>query len=152
MNSTIALIIAFIATLIFGMAIGFMFGLTKGIVLGSHLYSKRSSSPIAWVLSLILSGILMLSAVGTSIYSIYFITSSVQTQATVTELIEHKDEKGHLSWYPVYSYTAAGEQFSDRSSIGGGGEYAVGNIITIRYLKNQTNRALMISLITGCYP
>ena len=142
MDSSLVLVIAFIATLLGGMAIGFMFGITKGMSLGATFRTGRPVSPMPWILCFIGAGIFLLSAVGSSIYSIYFLSSSIQTNAVVTEIVERKDEEGDVSWIPVYTYNdASGEIFTDRSSTGDGREYDVGDTIPIRYLKTSPHQS-----------
>ena len=142
MDSSLILVIAFIATLLGGMAIGFMFGITKGMSLGASFRTGRPMSPIPWILCFIGAGVFLLTAVGSSIYSIYFLSSSIQTSAVVTEIVERKDDEGHVSRSPVYSYSdASGEMFADRSSTGDGREFAVGDTIPIRYLRNSPHQS-----------
>ena len=97
MDTTLVLVIAFVATLLGGMAIGFMIGISKGMTLGATFRTGRPVSPIPWILCFIGSGVFLLSAFGSSIYSIYFLTSSIQTKAIITEIVERKDGEGHLS-------------------------------------------------------
>jgi hypothetical protein len=142
MDTTLMLAIAFVATLLGGMAIGFMFGLTKGMSLGATFRTGRPVSPIPWILCFIGAGVFLLISVGSSIYSIYFLSSSIQTSAIVTEIVERKDDEGHVSRTPVYTYKdASGEEFTDRSSTGDGREFAVGDTIPIRYLKASPHQS-----------
>lgn len=142
MDSTLALIIAFFATLAFGIAVGFMLGLAKGISMGKRLQSDRPISPIPWILCLVASVIFVLGAIGSSIYSLYFLSSSNQTQATVIEIVERKDSEGHVSRSPVYSYRDAnGESFTDRTSNSDGREFSVGDTVPIRYLRNSPHQS-----------
>lgn len=136
------LVTAFVATLFGGMAMGFMIGIGKGMTLGARFRTGRPVSPIPWILCLIGSGIFLLTSIGSSIYSIYFLASSVQTKATVTEVIESKDNEGYVSRSPVYAYkSAAGQGFSDRSSTGDGRVFRVGDVIPIRYLKESPHQS-----------
>lgn len=142
MNSTIGIVIAFAATLLIGMAIGFMIGLAKGMSLGARFRSGRPVSALPSILCFIGSGIFLLVALGSSIYSFYFIANSAQTEAMVTEIIERKDDEGRVRRTPVYSYTAAsGNMFTDRSSIGDGRELAIGDTIPVRYLKDSPHQS-----------
>ena len=136
------LIIAFIATFLCALSIGFSAGVVKGMSLAAHHRSGRPVSPIPWILCFVGSGILLLTSVGTTIYSMYFLASSVQAEATVTEIVETKDNEGVIHRSPVYSYeNASGEDFTDTSSTGDGREYKVGNVIPIRYLKNSPHQS-----------
>jgi Protein of unknown function (DUF3592) len=142
MDSSLVLVIAFIATLLGGMAIGFMCGITKGMSLGATFRTRRPVSPIPWILCFIGAGIFLLTAVGSSIYSIYFLSSSIQTKGLVTEIVERKDDEGHISRTPVYTYKdSSGEDFTDRSSTGDGREFEVGDTIPIRYLKTSPHQS-----------
>jgi hypothetical protein len=142
MESSLVLVIAFVATLLGGMAIGFMFGITKGMSLGATFRTGRPVSPIPWILCFIGAGIFLLTAVGSSIYSLYFLSSSIQTNAVVTEIVERKDDEGHVSRTPVYTYKdASGEGFTDRSSTGDGREFDIGDTIPIRYLKTSPHQS-----------
>jgi hypothetical protein len=142
MNSALVLVIAFVATLLGGMAIGYMFGLTKGMSLGATFRTGRPVSPIPWIVCFIGAGIFLLATVGSSIYSIYFLTSSIQTSAVVTEIVEQKDSEGRVSRSPVYSYkNASGQDFTDRSSTGDGRDFYVGDTIPIRYLKASPHQS-----------
>src|SRR6188768_1090491 len=119
MESSLVLAIAFIATLLGGMAIGFMFGIMKGMSLGASFRTGRPVSPIPWILCFIGAGVFLLTAVGSSLYSIYFLSSSIQTSAVVKEIVERKDHEGHVSRTPVYTYKdSSGKEFTDRSSTG----------------------------------
>ncbi len=142
MTSTLVLVIAFVATLLGGMAIGFMMGIAKGMTLGARFQTGRPVSPIPWIVCFVGSGIFLLAAVSSSIYSIYFLASSVQAKATITEIIERKDDEGRMSRTPVYSYAnATGERFTDRSSTGDGREFEVGDVIPIRYLNHSPHQS-----------
>ncbi len=142
MESSLLLVIAFIATLLGGMAIGFMFGITKGMSLGATFRTGRPVSPIPWILCFIGAGIFFLTAAGSSFYSIYFLSSSIRTNAVVTEIVERKDDEGHVSRTPVYTYKdASGEEFTDRSSTGDRREFNVGDTIPIRYLKTSPHQS-----------
>ena len=142
MESSLFLAIAFIATFLGGMAIGFMFGITKGMSLGAIFRTGRPVSPIPWILCLIGAGTFLLTAVGSSIYSIYFLSSSVQTSAVVQEIVERKDDEGHVSRTPVYTYRdTSGAVFTDRSSTGHGREFIVGDTIPIRYLESSPHQS-----------
>lgn len=132
MNSTISIVIAFAATL----AIGFMIGLAKGMSLDGHFRTGRPVSALPWILCFIGSGVFLLAAIGSSIYSIHFLANSVQTEAMVTEIVERKDDEGRVRRTPVYSYTdASGTTFTDRSATSDGREFAIGDTIPVRYLK-----------------
>ena len=136
MDSSLVLVIAFVATLLGGMAIGFMFGITKGMSLGATFRTGRPVSPMPWILCFMGAGIFLLAAVGSSIYSIYFLSNSIRTSAVVTEIVERKDGEGHVIRTPVYTYkNASGEDFTDRSSTGDGREFDVGDTVPIRYLE-----------------
>lgn len=136
------LVIAFVATLLGGMALGFIIGITKGLTLGATFRTGRPVSPIPWILCFVGSGIFLLTAVGSSIYSLYFLSNSIQTSATVTEIVERKDKDGHLSRTPVYAYKdASGAGFTDRSSTGDGREFEVGDTIPVRYLKHSPHQS-----------
>ena len=142
MESSLVLVIAFIATLISGIAIGFMIGITKGMSLGATFRTGRPVSPIPWILCFVGAGIFLLTAVGSTAYSTYFLASSIQTSAVVTEIVERKDGEGRLSRTPVYTYKdATGEKFTDRSSTGDGREFEVGDTIPIRYLKTSPHQS-----------
>jgi len=142
MDTTLMLVIAFVATLLGGMAIGFMFGITKGMSLGATFRTGRPVSPIPWILCLIGAGVFLLTAIGSSVYSTYFLASSIQTSAVVTEIVERKNDEGHVSRTPVYTYKdATGEKFTDRSSTGDGREFEVGDTIPIRYLKTSPHQS-----------
>jgi|GEM_PF-967820 len=142
MDTTLVLVIAFVTTLLGGMAIGFMIGITKGMTLGANLRIDRHASPIPWIMCLIGSGVFLLTAVGASIYSIYFLSSSIQTKAIITEIIERNDHEGHLRLTPVYTYKdATGKEFTDRSNTGDGREFEVGDTIPIRYLKTSPHES-----------
>lgn len=142
MDTTLVLVIAFVATLLGGMAIGFMLGITKGMTLGATFRTGRPVSPIPWMLCFIGSGVFLLTAVGASIYSIYFLTNSIQTKAIITEIVERKDGEGHLSRTPVYAYKdSSGKEFTDRSATGDGREYQIGDAIPIRYLKSSPHES-----------
>lgn len=136
------IIIAFVVTLLGGMAIGFMMGITKGMSLGAHFQTGRPGSPIPWILCATGSGICLLMAIGTSIYTLYFLTASAPAIATVTEIIERKDDEGNKSYSPVYSYMLPdGQSFTDRSSMSDDGEHQVGDTIPIRYLKSSPHKS-----------
>lgn len=142
MESSLVLAIAFIATLLGGMAIGFMFGITKGMSLGASFRTGRPLSPIPWILCFIGAGVFLLTAVGSSLYSIYFLSSSIQTNAVVTEIVERKNDEGHVSRTPVYTYKdSLGKEFTGRSSTGDGREFEVGDTIPIRYLKGSPHQS-----------
>ena len=142
MDSSLVLVIAFAATLLGGMAIGYMFGITKGMSLGASFRTGRPISPIPWILCFIGAGIFMLSTIGSSIYSIYFLSSSIPTNGVVTEIVERKDDEGHVSRSPVYTYKdASGQNFTDRSSTGDSREFDVGDAIPIRYLKTSPHES-----------
>lgn len=144
MDTPLTLVIAFVATLLGGMAIGFFIGIAKGMTLGASFQPARPVSPIPWILCFIGSGVFLLTAVGSSIYSTYFLAGSVQTNATVTGIIESKDNEGHVSRFPVYAYeSATGEKYSDRSSVGDGREFEIGDVIPIRYLKASPHQSRM---------
>ena len=108
----------------------------KGLRVKSEL-----PSPIPGILCIVGSFLMVVASVGSSIYSLYFINNSVQTEATVNEIREKKDDEGNISRYPVYSYfDSSGQQFSDTTSMSDGREYKVGDKIPIRYLlKNPHN-------------
>lgn len=136
------LVIAFVATLLAGMAMGFVAGISKGMTLGARFRSDRPISPVPWILCTIGSGIFLLLALSSSVYSIYFLAGSVLSEAKVTEIIEGKDDEGHISRTPVYSYTDTnGGKFTDRTSMSGGREFAVGDTIPIRYLKKSPHQS-----------
>ncbi|MDP4624874.1 MAG: DUF3592 domain-containing protein [Akkermansiaceae bacterium] len=160
MNTSLILVIAFAATLLGGMAIGFMIGLTKGMTLGAQFQTGRPVSPVPWILCYVGAGVFLLAAVTSSVYSIYFLASSMQTEATVTEIIERKDDEGHVSRNPVYSYVnEKGKSFSDRSSTGGGREYEVGDVIPIRFLTDSPHQSRidyfshhwLLPILMGCF-
>jgi len=141
MNTAIFLVIAFVATLLGGIAIGFMMGITKGMSLGAHFQTGRPVSPVPWILCATGSGICLLVAVGTSIYTLYFLSSSEAAEAKIIEIVERKDDEGHTSYSPVYSYTLPdGENFTDRSSMSDGREYQIGDTVPIRYLKSSPHQ------------
>lgn len=124
------------------MAIGFMLGITKGLSLGATFRTGRPVSPMPWILCFVGAGIFLLTAVGSTVYSTYFLANSIQTSAVVTEIIERKDGEGHLSRTPVYAYKdATGEKFTDRSSTSDGREFEVGDTIPIRYLKTSPHQS-----------
>lgn len=114
----------------------------EGNVVGCELRTGRPISPIPWILCFIGAGIFLLTAVSSSIYSIYFLSSSIQTTAVVAEIVERKDDEGHVSRTPVYNYEdASGEEFTDRSSTGDGRDFDVGDTIPIRYLKTSPHQS-----------
>lgn len=142
MDTTLVLVIAFLATLLGGMALGFMMGIAKGMALGASFRTGRPVSPIPWILCFIGSGIFLLAAVGSTIFSIYFISGSIQTNAVVTDIIERKDDEGHVSRFLVYTYKNVSDvEFTDRSSTGDGREFKVGDTIPIRYLMTSPHHS-----------
>ena len=142
MDRTLILAVAFAAALLGGMAIGFMMGVVKGMTLGANFRTGRPVSPMPWILCFIGSGIFLLAAVGSTAYSIHFISRGIQTKALVTEIIERRDDEGRLIRTPVYTYrNASGEEFTDRPSSGDGREFEVGDTIPIRYLKHSPHQS-----------
>ena len=142
MDTSLPLVIAFVATLLCGIALGYMMGLTKGMTLGASFRTGRPVSPIQWIMCFIGSGIFLLMAVGSSVYSIYFLTSSAESTAVVMEIVEQKDDEGYVSRTPVYAYKdVEGKGYTERSSSSGGREFEVGDVIPIRYLKNSPHQS-----------
>jgi hypothetical protein len=142
MDTTLAIVIAFVAALLGGIAIGFIMGVAKGMSLGAHFRTGKPVSPIPWILCAIGSGIFLLVAIGTSIYTVYFLSGSLPSAATITEIIERKDDEGNTSFSPVYSYSLPdGQSFTDRSSMSDGRDYQVGDTIPIRYLKSSPHQS-----------
>lgn len=142
MDTTTFLVITFITTLLGGMAIGFMMGVTKGMSLGAHCQTGRPVSPMPWILCATGSGICLLVAVGTSIYTLYLLSSSHTAEAKITDIVERKDDEGHTSYSTVYSYALPdGESFTDRSSMSDGRVYQVGDTVPIRYLKSSPHQS-----------
>jgi hypothetical protein len=138
MNTTIAIILGFIATFLGGIAIGFVIGISKGLTLGLHFRSGRPLSPIPWILSFIGAGAFMLVAVGSAIYSGVFLAKSVETQATVREIAEHRNKEGDVSRRPIYIYTdTTGATYTGTSNMGDGSEYTVGDKLRVRYLASS---------------
>ena len=119
-----------------------IFGISKGFHLGAITRAGRPISPIPWIMCLIGSGTLLLGGIGSGIYSTYFIVRSVQTEATVINIVERKNEEGHVSHYPVYTYKdLSGSEFTDRSSSSDGRVFNIGDPIPIRYLKNSPHQS-----------
>ncbi|MDR0353917.1 MAG: DUF3592 domain-containing protein [Opitutaceae bacterium] len=119
-----------------------MMGITKGMSLGAHFQTNRPISPIPWILCATGSGISLLVAIGTSIYTLYFLTGSTPATATITEIIERKNDEGNTSYSSVYSYALPdGQKFTDRSSMSDGREYQVGDTIPIRYLVSSPHQS-----------
>ena len=142
MSSNVVLAIAFATTLLGGIAIGFMMGLTKGMALGARFRTGMPVSPFPRILCAIGSGVFFLAAMGTSIHSTYFLSNSVTTEAIVTELVESRSAEGNISHRSVYAYsTPDGRNFTDSSATNGGRNYQVGETIPVRYLKGAPNRS-----------
>jgi hypothetical protein len=142
MDPALIVILAFLATLVGGMAIGFMFGITKGLAMGARCRTDRPLSPLPWIICLVASGIFLLAAIGSTIYSIYFLTNSTPAKATITKIVTQKNEEGHVSHTPVYTYkNSVGEEFTDRSHSGDGSGWEAGDTIPIRYLENAPNQS-----------
>ena len=134
MNSHI--VVAIIA-LVAGVMIGFMIGVTVGLRTAIRAV-RQPPTPIPAVLCFICAAITLLAAIGTSIYSAYFLYASLPTTATIVEVREQKDSEGHFSRFPVYRYADTnGTEHRDTTSTSDGREFAVGDIIPIRYLRSS---------------
>ena len=153
------MIIAFAVTLLGGVAMGFMLGIVKGLSLGMHFRTDRPVSPIPWILCAVGAGMFLLVAIGTSIYSLYFLSSSVPTEATITEIIERENDDGSKSYSPVYTYTLPdGQSFTERSTVSDGRRFQVGDTVPIRYLKASPHQSRMdyfmhhwfLPILLGC--
>lgn len=142
MDSTLLILIAFAATFLAGLVIGFISGIARGMVLGTRFRTGRPASPIPWMLCLIGSGILLLAAAGTAAYSTWFLTASNRTTATVREIIERKDDEGQVSRTTIYTYQdSTGTSHTGETSLSGGGPSAAGDVIPVRYLKDSPGRS-----------
>jgi hypothetical protein len=135
MSTTIIIAIVAVASCLAGVSIGFGWGITKGFELGIQSVRRGPPSPIPWILCLIASGLMVLGALASSAYTIYFLSHSTQAQARVTDIVERKDEDGHVSRFPVYEYLdTKGAKHEDRASSADGRQYEVGDVIAVRYL------------------
>jgi len=134
MNSHI--IVAIIA-LVAGVMIGFMAGVA--VCLRTAIRAVRQPpTPIPAVLCFICAAITLLAAIGTGIYSAYFLCASSPTNATIFDVREQKDSEGHFSRFPVYRYTDTnGTEHRDTTNTSDGREFAVGDIIPVRYLRSS---------------
>ncbi|MDB4354157.1 DUF3592 domain-containing protein [Akkermansiaceae bacterium] len=142
MNSTLVWLTVLGITLVLGVIIGFTSGLNKGMKLGQNFGNQRPPSPLPPMICATIAALLLLGATGTAIYSLYFLSNSAQTTATVTHFIERKDEEGNTSYSTAYYYsTSAEETFEDRSMLGDAEDYQVGDEITVRYLIKSPHRS-----------
>ena len=130
-------IVVAIVALVAGAMIGFMVGVTVGLRTAIKAV-RQPATPLPAVLCSICAGVTLLAAIGTSVYSTYFLFGSLPTNATVIDVREQKDSEGHVSRFPVYRYTdASGTEHRDTTSSSDGREFAVGDIIPVRYLRSS---------------
>jgi hypothetical protein len=121
-------------TFLAGGIAGFILGLKVGLRKERHT-NPKPANPVPGFLFMIGGAIAMISSFSAIAYSIYFLSNSQMTKATVVEIREKKDDDGAISRYPVYEYFISdGQEFTDTASMSAGREFVVGDMIPIRYL------------------
>ena len=130
----------FAGLLIFTAAVSYYSGLTKGVKLKAQIIAHRPPSPFPRFLCLLLSVVLILASIGTLIYSIYFLSNSIKTEATITNLTEHTDEAGETFFLLSYSYSTA-DGATHQGSRNSHSPYKVGEKIVIRYLIHSPHKS-----------
>lgn len=142
MDTTLLLLIAFAATFLAGLVIGFMSGVAKGLVLGARFRTGRPASPLPWILCFVASGGFLLAAAATTVYSTWFLSAGIRTTATVNEIIERKDDDGKVSRTTRYTYRdSAGTSHTGETSLSGGRPSAAGDAIPVRYLRDSPGKS-----------
>ncbi|MDR0902517.1 MAG: DUF3592 domain-containing protein [Opitutaceae bacterium] len=136
-NSIIILLLinlAFIAGIVFG----FVIARYKIPAWPPRSSEEKITSVLPWMLCFTGAGILFFGAICSACYSWYFLSNSIQTEATVTRFVEEKQSDGHVNMTFVYQYLdAKGKTHEDRPNGDSGRMFQVGDKIPIRYLKNN---------------
>jgi hypothetical protein len=153
-NYLIIGIVIFLGGAFFGFVLGTGFGLRAGL-----RATPRQPSPLTGIFCFIGAGAMLLIAIGTTAYSIYFLTVSTKMEGVIVEVRETKDKDGDTVRYPVYRYhDSMGHEYTGTSSIGDGSPYAVGDRIRVRYLTSSPDTSRIdsfahhwfLSLFAGC--
>lgn len=83
-------------------------GFVIGINVGSWMAKKTHPAPLNPIAHHLLAGfaaLALLLSLGCTAYSVYFLTTSTSTSATVIALEERTDKEGHQSSWALYRYT-----------------------------------------------
>jgi hypothetical protein len=126
-----------IVAVLVGLMIGFV--IFSAAVLRHALRSAhRPPTPLPAAFSAIGSAVLLFAAIGTGIYSAYFLSASTATSGAITAIHERKDSDGDAVRYPVYQYQDAnGAEHRGTTSMSVGREVVVGDVIPVRYLRKS---------------
>ena len=142
MNTAIIILVVAGATFLGGMAFGFVAGLSKGMSLAALCRVDRPVSPLPWILSFAGAAAMLLLSIGSAIYTIRFLSHSIQTTGTVVDIVEQTDKDGGHSRFPVYEYrTSDGVTHKVKSSMSDGEPYSTGETIPVRYLPTSPQSA-----------
>lgn len=129
---SIFILIAIVVALCYGMTVGFLIGITKGLSWGG--FFRNSRPPIFLILCRVTSIVLLLSAIGSTFYSLHFISNSFTTNATV---MTERAPTRHEWLFTRYHYNdRSGKQFTNLwHSAAHYWEYNNLPYIPVRYLK-----------------
>jgi hypothetical protein len=133
---SIFILIAIVVALCYGMTVGFLIGITKGLSWGGFFHNNKP--PIFLILCRVTSIVLLLSAIGSTLYSLHFISNSFTTNATVitkwTYTMSHERFFRHNT---IYHYNnRSGKMFTNLWHPEDLWQYQGSHNIPIRYLKD----------------
>lgn len=163
MDSAPFVLLACVSILFIGVAIGYMMGISRGVSIGMKM-AKPPPSPLGWIMFMMGSGLALLVALGTTIYSIYFLANSVPSVAKVVEVIRSQDKEGYVHDEMIYSYTVhdgdSVREYTNRGQVTPGGylKMGPGDMVPIRYLKSSPQRSRVdeffnhwiLPIVTAC--
>ena len=141
-----AVLIVGIITFTLGVLLGYVIGVQSGlkIALKANL-TKPSRLP--YYVAITLSCIFVVSVIGTTSYTVYFLSNSRSTTGVVTKLKESKSESGTITHFPIFEYYDANDdKYESRSSLNDE-TVSIGDTVAIRYLTKHPNSARIDSFL-----
>lgn len=89
----------------------------------------------------LVAALCLMVAVGSAAYTIYFLSGSRATTATLVRIVETKNDEDEIVRTPVYRYEVDGLRYEDRPSGSDGRKFAIGDEIPIRYLQSRPHES-----------
>lgn len=135
-------IVSAIAGVVIGVAIGLRMAMSDvrlPVILPSALWCAAGT------------GVMLVAAMGTTIYSTYFVFASEPAPATVIWIRKWEHSEG-LSFQAVYKYTdSRGIEYRDTFPFSGGRYFAIGDIVQVRYLREKPAESRLASFSHHCF-
>jgi len=141
-SQLLVVIFAFVVGAFVGLHFGFGFGFRAGL-----RAARKRPSPLAGNVWLIGAAAMLLIAILSGTYTLYFLAASTKTEGVIVQVRESKGQQGDTLRHPVYCYRdSEGNEYTSTTNLSEGTPWEVGDKIAVRYLTGSPDTSRIDTL------